>query len=418
MNTFWVSEDNGYDRLQIVFPNYKSLNITNKSKIQIVKKRLFFGQMIIVANFNELYLLKSQIIRNHIFKLPNKIKIEKLCPITLRTLKSTSWLKAGKFWPGGITVHFNEKIYVISGRWCYCLDSLCNVLISIKLPLQEAYNGFIITSNGVLITKQISDKYNAEILLIDPNNLNIIYRTIALEPSVARLSFKNNFLYVVGIYSIFRYKFIPDQNKLDLDLSWCFCYTSKKEQSYAWDCIITENDVWFMDNGKHNYLYSLRNRGKNKLANRIIRVSIENSNNYLIEYISSKKYGTVTNPPLYDTDRNILIAYDAGNAIIKAYRYYKEHNKLKEIWSKENFGVSSHFIFYQQSGELCTNDYKSLWQGDSSVILDIETGEEKARIPLNNYMQGVVFPAAGCSQNYYYLTFDMIVNISILNNHQ
>ena len=285
--------------------------------------------------------------------------------------------------------------------------------MSLRLPLKEPYNSFVLTNHGFIITKQLSKKHKAQISLIDTNTLTIIYTTIAPEPSIARLSFKNEFLYVVGIYSIFRYKLDPHHNTLELDSSWRFFYTDKKQQSYGWDCVITEDNVWFMDNGKHNYLYSIRNRGTNKLANRIIRVSIQDSNDHLIQYISSKKYGTVTNPPLYDTKRNILIAYDAGNAILKAYHYYKEKDTLTELWTKENFGVSSHFILYQKSGELCTNDYPSLYKGDSSVVLDITTGKEKSRVWLNNYMQGVVFPAAGLNKNYYYLTFDILVYIKV-----
>ena len=112
----WTAEDNGSNRLQTV---PLSLDITHRSKIEVVKKRLFFGQMVIVSPKNELYLLKSQIIRSHIFKYPIKIKVEQLCPTTLSTLKSTEWLKAGRFWPGGLAIHPNENIYVISGSWCY-----------------------------------------------------------------------------------------------------------------------------------------------------------------------------------------------------------------------------------------------------------------------------------------------------------
>jgi hypothetical protein len=68
---------------------------------------------------------------------------------------------------------------------------------------------------------------------------------------------------------------------------------------------------------------------------------------------------------------------------------------------------------------MVTADYQSLktirgiMQGESSVILDIETGREKARVTMNNYMQSCCFPAPGFGRDYYWLGLDKLTYVSV-----
>ena len=58
-----------------------------------------------------------------------------------------------------------------------------------------------------------------------------------------------------------------------------------------------------------------------------------------------------------------------------------------------------------------TNDYKRF--GDSSVVLDIESGAEKGRATLNSLSQGVVFSSPGWARDFYYLTFSSVSRVEV-----
>ena len=45
-------------------------------------------------------------------------------------------------------------------------------------------------------------------------------------------------------------------------------------------------------------------------------------------------YGTVTDPPLYDPERRIALAYDSGNAVIGAWRLPEEGGLLQPLWRR------------------------------------------------------------------------------------
>jgi hypothetical protein len=46
-------------------------------------------------------------------------------------------------------------------------------------------------------------------------------------------------------------------------------------------------------------------------------------------------------------------------------------------------------------------------------VLDIETGMEKARVPMGNYMQSAVFPAPGWGRDFYWLGLDRLTRIAV-----
>jgi hypothetical protein len=107
---------------------------------------------------------------------------------------------------------------------------------------------------------------------------------------------------------------------------------------------------------------------------------------------------TITNPPLYCSQRRILLAYDSANSFVKPWRHDIENNELTPLWQREHFGMAGHGLYchglychglychglyFADMGELVTEDYRSLKtlrgmkNGEESVILDIETGKEK-----------------------------------------
>ena len=105
-----------------------------------------------------------------------------------------------------------------------------------------------------------------------------------------------------------------------------------------------------------------------------------NAENFSITPVCGIDNGSVTNPPLYCPLRNILVAFDSSNSVVRAWRHNPQTDELSELWRRENFGMGGHTIYYPDSGEIVTADYQSLKslrglrEGENSVVLDIETG--------------------------------------------
>ena len=55
------------------------------------------------------------------------------------------------------------------------------------------------------------------------------------------------------------------------------------------------------------------------------------------------------------------------------------------MWDKTGFGAASHMLLYPDTGECITNDYRR-W-GEEVVALQIETGQELARVRSGNLVQ-------------------------------
>ncbi len=410
-NSPWPGEDGGPQRLQIP-RSIPGLNIQPGEKLVSSSRRLMFGNMVVLREPGEVYLMTIEMLRNRFFKRPVHFRIEKIDPVTLKTITSSPKLQAGSMWPGGFAVHRNGDLYVTYGSYCYCLDPDCKLVASYQLPSVEPYNSLVILDNGYLAMKQLSETNRALLSILDPDTLQPVCEPIeTLEPSISRLSSKGNTVYITGTKSIFRYHWNDTTGKAELDENWIFDYIQGSPQSYGWDPVISGNNAWFMDNGKHRFQVSMINAGVNPTPLNTICVSLNDSGDFNIVPISGLAKSSITNPPLYCPRRKILVAFDSANSVICGFKYDEASSKLSQIWKKTSFGCGGHMIYYQDSGEVVTNDYKRF--SDSTVVLDIESGKEKGRAKLNSLSQGVVFSSPGWERDFYYLTLSSISRVQV-----
>jgi len=408
----WPAEDGSARRLQV--PAVAGGLIIGASDTpRVTRRRLWwdFGNMLVLREPGQVYLMRANYFKHRLFRMASSAIVERIHPETLEVMQTSPRLAGGPMWPGGLAVHRNGKIYVVYGRYCHCLDADCNLVKSFELPRNDPYNSFVILDNGYLVMKNFSTDRKAYLTILDPESMEPVCEEIeTLEPSIARLSAKGNTIYVVGVESIFRYPFSEDGPVVDP--SWRFHYIRDPKQTYGWDVVLSEKDAWFLDNGKHTYQFRMIGAGVSRNALNFIRVSLDDPRDTTIQPVSNLPRGTVTNPPLFAEDRKILVVYDSGNSVMRALKYDETTKGFEERWRKDGFGCSSHMIYYPATGELCTNDYKT-FGGDSSVVLDIETGDEKFRTNLRNLFQGVIFPSPGWDRDYYYLTLDAVARVSI-----
>lgn len=109
-------------------------------------------------------------------------------------------------WPGGMAVLSNGHVLVVYGRHAHLLNRQCELLHSKQLPINEPYNSFVVLANGLVVTKNISDKTSARLSVLNPDTLEPMASDIdCAEPSIARLSAHGNTVYVVGMTSVVRY---------------------------------------------------------------------------------------------------------------------------------------------------------------------------------------------------------------------
>ncbi|MDH7972396.1 hypothetical protein QH494_09400 [Sphingomonas sp. AR_OL41] len=402
----WPAEDGGPQRLAIPAQG-AGFTVTPGERLAVTTRRTMISTMTVLGDPGEVYLLTHSALRARI-GLSTTARVERIDPLTLETIARSARLPGGPMWPGGVAVHGNGDLYVVYGRWAHRLDRHCRLKGSSELPHDMPYNSFVVLDNGLLVTKNLSDRVCARLTVIDPETMTAVCAGVECrEPSIARLSAIGNQVYVVGTRSIFRYRWTG--KTLEIDPAWRFDYTSRTRQSYGWDVVIDGANAWFMDNGRHRYRTSMIGRGVVPTPNRLIRVSMTDAADHDAIEISGIAGGSITNPPLVDRARQIVVGYDSANRVMAAWRFA---DGLTPLWRKEGIGAASHMLLDPGSGQIVTNDFARN-TGEVVVVLDIATGAELARAAIGGLTQGVVFPSIGWGRDIYWCSMGKLARIFI-----
>jgi hypothetical protein len=404
----WPAEDAGPQRLQS--PHRRAgLRLRPGDVLRATTRRTLMSTMTVLGAPGEVFLLTHSALRAQV-GLPTTACVERIDPVTLETLQRSPRLPGGPMWPGGMAVHRNGDLYVVYGRHAHRLDRQCAVKAGFKLPVDQPYNSFVVLDNGLLVTKNLSDKTPARLTVLDPHTLApACADTVCPEPSIARLSASGNTVYVVGVRSIFRYHWSEDAGRLMLDGDWRFDYIGACAQSYGWDVVLDGRHAWFMDNGRHRYRVRMIGAGVSRTANRLIRVSTSDASDHQALDVCGLAGGSITNPPLIDVQRRIVVGYDSANRVLQAWHFDEALRALEPLWRKSPFGCASHMIHYPDTGELVINDYRR--HGEEVVVLGIESGAERGRARTGGLMQGVVFPSAGWQRDFYWCSMGKLARV-------
>lgn len=399
----WPGEDGTPDRRQTA---RHGAEMVISDRLCATTRRTLMSTMTVLGAPGEVFLLTHSVLRSNL-KLPTSARVERIDPETLAPIARSPRLAGGPMWPGGMAIHANGDLYVVYGRYAHRLDRQCRLMASLRLPINLPHNSFVILANGMIVTKNLSDSVPARLLVIDPDTLSIIATIDCPEPSIARLSAVGTTVYVVGVRSIFRYHWARDTLVRDGD--WCHDYVGTTTQSYGWDVVLALGQAWFMDNGRHRYQTSMIGRGVVQTPNRLIRVALDNADDHDAIAIGGLEGGSITNPPLIDSDRGIVIGFDSANRVMQAWNFDPATRALTERWRKSGIGCASHMILLARSGQIITNDYRR--GGEEVVLLDIETGAETGRVRIGGITQGVVFPSIGWSNDVYWCSMRRVARI-------
>ena len=393
----------------------------------------------------ELYALRHDIPLRGVQSTPVEGWVERLDPDTLDVLASTPRLPGGAYWPGGIAAHANGDLHMVFGRWAHRLSSELEVLASHRLPVPRPHNSFVVLDGGEIVTKDCDAPAGLEpstVSVLDPETLLAVAPPLRLpEPSIARLSGDGESVIALGTTQVFRLRFDREAGRIVIDEAWRPSYGPEPERSYGWDPVITDEHVLWMDNGRNRTDRTMLSSGVQADPVRLWWARRDDGSVHSTE-ISGRPHGTESNPPGWDPEGRIVVAYDAGNAVVRAWRM--DGDELEPLWRRDELAHAGHLILYPDTRELVVGDWsdKAFMRGpqvrpavsllsqvmshsararraslrtgsDSLVVLDLDTGEERARVGVPSPSQGFLFPAPGFGRDVYYQSLTTIARVVV-----
>jgi len=239
---------------------------------------------------------------------------------------------------------------------------------------------------------------------------------------------------------VLRLRLDRDRGELVIDENWRPHY-GLPGQTFGWDPVISDEHVFWMDNGQNEVDWTMRDTGTAPTPVRLWWCRLDDQNALRSVEISGLPYGTESNPPAWDPERGVVVAYDAGNAVLRAWKLVGD--ELEPLWRKDDFAHAGHLIVHPDTRELVVQDFRDLKISrrrglrrlfrrsvqslgrhalvrrypvigqDSLAVLDLDTGEEKGRVGVPSPSQSFLFPAPGFDRDIYYLSMTSMARITV-----
>ncbi len=269
--------------------------------------------------------------------------------------------------------------------------------------------GFVVLEDGSLAVKDLQRPGGppSTLSILDPVTLEdrVEPETVG-EPSVARLSADGNEVIVVGVSTLCRFRWDPDAGILSPRPDVDCVYLRHDGQSFGWDPVVDAGALWWMDNGDHRFQDGLTMLGNGVAPGpvRLWRADLEGGGMRSVE-ISGQPGGAITNPPIVDPDRGLVVGYDSANGVLAAFSV----DELAPVW-RTALNTSQHLVLFPDTGELLANDYDRE-TGDSLVVVAVTDGSVTARARVGSPAQSVVFPAPGTRRDAYYVSLSTVARV-------
>lgn len=406
-----------------------------------------FGcDMVIRRGEGELYALRHGMPLDGPGRSAVEAWVERLDPLTLEVAVRSQRLPGGPYWPGGIAAHANGDLHLVFGCWAHRLSADLELLASHRLPVARPHNSFVVLDGGELVTKDCDAPWGlarSTVSVLDPLTLAPLATPLELpEPSIARLSSDGESVIAIGTTRAFRLRLDRAAGRLELDEAWSPAYGPAPGRSYGWDPVIAEEHVLWMDNGRNQVDRTMLSSGTSPDPVRLWWARLDDERAVRSVEISGLPYGTESNPPAWEPERGVVVAYDAGNAVLAAWTLAGD--ELEPLWRRDGIAHAGHLIVYPDTRELVVQDFSDLpllrtpWVrrafrrtapllarsvrarraslrtgSDRVVVLDLDTGAEKARTGVPSPAQAFLFPAPGFGRDLYYQSLTTIARLEV-----
>jgi hypothetical protein len=415
----WPAEDGGPARRQVSRDASARLDVGPEDQLRVTHRMAMVTCMVITRDSREVYAVGHTGQRTDTLAWVERIDAE-----SLATVRRSPDLASGPFWPGGIAAHRNGDLYATYGRWCHRLDPDCQPVASRMLPRERPYNSLLILPDGHLVMKDFGGGAGAnalpagmrgsELVVLEPERLEIVARLQLPEGSIARISADvqdgNARIYIVGDTHAFRVAWDSARTALTLDDGWTARYRVFDGQTFGWDPVIEDGYAWFLDNGEATETFgpSFRGKGVSSAPLHLVRIPLDTGGKPEYFEVCGEPGGIVANPPVIDATRKLAVGYDSGHGVVTAWRY--DGDGAQVLWRRDQH-QAGHMLLFPASGEIVCHDYDHERSSDNCVVLDIETGAEKARVATGSPVQSVVFPAVGWDRGFYVTSLTTIARI-------
>jgi hypothetical protein len=442
----WTCEDGGPLR-RCCADGVPGLGIRPGERLEVTATADAFATDLLVRREpGELYALRHRMPVRRPLTTAVEGWVERLDPVTLAVTASTPRLPGGAYWPGGIAAHASGDLHMVFGRWAHRLSADLEVLASHQLPVARPHNSFVVLDGGELVTKDCDAPAGLEpstVSVLDPETLLPVAPAVRLpQPSIARLASDGESVFAVGTTDVFRLRLDRAAGRLTIDEQWRPSYGPAPGRSYGWDPVITDEHVLWMDNGRNHTDRTMLGTGEAPDPVRLWWARRDDDRAVRSAEISGLAFGTESNPPAWDPTSGVVVAYDAGNAVLRAWRLTGDD--LVPLWRRDRFAHAGHLILYPDTRELVAQDWKdssalrrrfvrhslrpalqvlaqsaaarraSLRTGrDQLVVLDLDTGADKARVDVPSPSQGFLFPAPGFERDVYYQSLTTIARVAV-----
>lgn len=442
----WTCEDGGPLR-RCSADGVRGLGLRPGERLEVTASVDAFGTDLLVRRDpGELYALRHRMPGRRPLATPVDAWVERLDPRTLAVTASSPTLPGGRYWPGGIAAHSNGDLHVVFGCWAHRLTPGLDVLASHRLPVERPHNSFVVLDGGELVTKDCDAPAGLEpstVSVLDPETLLPVVPALRLpEPSVARLASDGESVIAVGTTVVFRLLLDRAAGRLVIDDAWRPSYGPAPGRSYGWDPVIADEHVLWMDNGRNDTDRTMLGTGAAPDPLRLWWTRRDDDRAVHSVEVSGLPFGTESNPPAWDPARGVVVAYDAGNAVLRAWRLVGD--ELQPLWRRDGVAHAGHLIVYPDTRELVAQDWTdapvlrrplvrrtmrpamqafarsavarraSLRTGhDRLVVLDLDTGTDRARVDVPSPSQGFLFPAPGFERDVYYQSLTTIARVEV-----
>ena len=443
----WTCEDGGPLRHGCAH-GVPGLGIQAGERLEVAASADAFGTDVLLRREpGELYALRHDMPARRPLTTPVEAWVERLDPETLDVVASTPRLPGGRYWPGGMAAHANGDLHMVFGCWAHRISPDLEVLDTRGLPVARPHNSFVVLDGGELVMKDCDAPAGLEpstVSVLDPDTLMPVAPPLELpEPSIARLSSDGDSVTVVGTTVVFRLRLDRNAGRLLIDESWQPSYGPAPGRSYGWDPVITDHHVLWMDNGRNHVDRTMLGTGESPDPVRLWWARRDDDRSSRSVEISGLPHGTQSNPPAWDPESGVVVAYDAGNAVLRAWRLAGDD--LEPLWRRDGFAHAGHLILYPDTRELVAQDWTDLplmrrprvrrtlgpalqlFAGsaiarraslptghDQLVVLDLDSGADKARVDVPSPSQGFLFPAPGFGRDVYYQSLTTIARVSVV----
>jgi len=424
----WPGEDGGPERQQEPRPsggrNASGFDLGG-GRLKSTGRDLFASTMSVLREPGQVFVLAHSVGPGCV------CWVERIHPESLEALDRSPELPGGPFWPGGMVAHADGSLYVTFGQWCHRLDAdTLQVMSARQLPRPRPYNSLVVLASGYLAMKDIGGgeglhrleppMRGSELVVLEPGTLDQVARLELAEGSVARLSAQGDDLYVVGESLVHRVHVDAGTGALTLDPSWSPRYRLVDGQTFGWDIVLADGSGWFLDNGEGSEEFggSFHGKGRSRAPLHLVRVELPRPGHRVgsaarveLTEICGEPGGVIANPPAVDPDRRVVVGYDSGHGRMAAWRYHPDRPGLDLLWRRRQ-DHAGHLLRLGRSGQLLSYDYDAARGLDQAVVLDIETGDELARVDTTSPVQCVLFPCPGWSEDVYLSTFTTLTRLS------